>query len=202
MLRRANVSAMILAAGEGKRFGQPKWQATYKGQTFLSIIVEKLLKCELNEIIYVVRKDSMPEEKNAKLVINDHPEEGMISSIYCGVQNTMPVDGFLIFPVDHPFVKLETLQRLIASFQQHPDQLIRPVFDEQNGHPLIVPLIIAKKIPNHDIEGGLKQFLLQEAINFYNVLVDDGGVLKNINFKDDMNENFLIAPELSERIEE
>ncbi len=180
------VSAIILAAGEGKRFGQPKWQATYQGKTFLSIILEKLLKLDLHEIICVVREDSIPEEKKARLVTNPNPEYGMISSVYCGVQYAEPVDGFLIFPVDHPFVAINTLDRLIEAFSRHSDQFIRPNYHGQNGHPVIMPAHVSKKIPKSDFEGGLKQFLLQEAIKFYNLLVDDEGIVRNINFRDDL----------------
>ena len=181
------VSAIILAAGEGKRFGQPKWQATYQGETFLSIILERLSKLKLKEIICVVCKDSIPGEANVHYVINEHPEHGMISSIYAGVQNAADTDGFLIFPVDHPFVSINTLEFLFEAFKQHPSQLVRPNFNGQNGHPIMIPSAVAKTIPDGKLDGGLKQFLLQEAVKFYNVLVDDDGILSNINTKKHLN---------------
>lgn len=175
---------LILAAGQGKRAGKPKWQLVYDGRNFLEIIISKLLKIEIGEICVVVREDSKPKsDPKFQLVINPKPESGMISSVYYGVRavkNSHP-KGYLIFPVDHPFVAESTLRQLIEVFLSNLGAVVIPVYNNHSGHPIILPFEVATRITEGDYSGGLKQFILDQKVMIKKIEVDDPNILVNVN---------------------
>lgn len=179
------ITAIILAAGEGKRVGQPKWQLkVHDGESFLSTIVKKLNLAGIDKIVCVVRKNSIPVDSRITCVVNPNPDLGMFSSIHCGVHAAKQYQsaGFIIFPVDHPYVEVETLKQLIEVYEKHPDQIICPIINNKQGHPIIIPSFVAEKIIFEDYPGGLKKFLLNNGFNFCDAAVLDQNVLRNVNY--------------------
>lgn len=183
-----NIAAIILAAGEGKRIGQPKWQIQYKGKTFLEIIIEKLKSNSLSQIICVIRSNSIPTTIGITYSINQTPDNGTLSSVFYGIKSTSKASGFLIFPVDHPFVKEETIELLLEAFIKSPEKVIRPAYKETPGHPIIIPKCLASKILNSAYEGGLKKFIRDNNPKLINIAVDDPYVLNNINTLESINQ--------------
>ena len=182
------ITAIILAAGQGKRFGKPKWQAVYEDKSFLDIIVSKLKAVEVHRIRCVLREEADPKrEENIEYIINKSPELGMFSSIYYGIQNiSTDTEGILIWPVDHPFVEIETLSNLIRSFEINPTSIIKPIFEGRGGHPVILPENIFKKINTIDYQGGLRQFLSNINAKYNTMNTNDRSILRNINTVNDI----------------
>jgi CTP:molybdopterin cytidylyltransferase MocA len=183
------VSAIILAAGKGERIGQPKWQLVYDGKSFLEIIVTKLVNCGFDDIVCVMSGEVvLPSaiSSNVSFAINPVPEEGMLSSVYCGIQAANLKDGCLLFPVDHPFVTEVTIKQLLDGFQNQPDAVICPAYQSKFGHPIIIPGQIAQKINLNYFAKGLSQFLREQNCNVIKIDVADEGILRNINFRKDM----------------
>ena len=192
--RQCLVSTLILAAGAGTRYGMPKWQIEFHGKTFLEIIIEKVRKAGINNIVCVIREDSAPNIKGIKYAINPKPEQGMFSSLSIGIEPAHwdvsahhDVSGYLIIPVDHPFFESATVKKLCETFNQNDCiKIIRPIFKGNVGHPIIIPKNLARKIPQGDYEGGLKKFINDSNVSVKNIEVDDPGILKNINTKENL----------------
>ncbi|CAL7962155.1 molybdenum cofactor cytidylyltransferase [Gammaproteobacteria bacterium] len=178
--------AIILAAGEGKRIGQTKWNLLLNGKTFLDIIVEKLIAVSIKDIVCVVREDSFPQDARINFTVNNKPECGMFSSIYCGVQKNLQALGYMIFPVDHPLVATKTLDKLYTTFVANLHKVICPSFQQKLGHPIIIPNHFAKKITFSDYPGGLRKFLLDQRSIICKTEVNDENILRNINTRSDI----------------
>ena len=181
-----DLSAIILAAGKGGRIGCPKWQLSYGNGTFLSTIIDKLHQIKISNIVCVASNDSIPNDLRAILAINPTPEQEMISSIYYGVQAANHSGAYLIIPVDHPHFKTATLNKLYEGYQAHNNKVIRPRFQNKMGHPIIIPQKLAKLLTENGYTGGLKQFMESHQVKYYDVMVDDAGILKNVNTKADL----------------
>lgn len=180
------ISAIILAAGEGKRVGQAKWKLLVDNDhTFLSTIVTKLILAKIHDIVCVARTSSIPVDARIRLAINPKPEYGMFSSIYCGIHEAPLALGYLIFPVDHPYVEVETLTKLVNTFIKYPDQIICPEINNKPGHPIIISRQVAQKITFADYPGGLKKFLSEQEVKFISVEVPDKNILRNVNYLGD-----------------
>jgi len=181
-----NITAIILAAGKGKRMGTPKWQLPFNDSTFLSTIIDNLFAAHIECIICILSRSFKGNDPRIQYAINPKPEKGMITSIYTGIHSTTPHKGYLIIPVDHPYIKKETYTKLVEVFEKNTDSVIRPTYHGKIGHPLIIPEKIAPLIPNADFPGGLQYFLIRTKAECIDVEVDDPGILKNINTPEDL----------------
>lgn len=186
----ARVAAVILAAGQGSRIGQPKLFLEIGGRTFLEAVVKTLDEAGVTDVVAVVRDED--RERAAELVqphrvcVNGHPEEGPLSSLRIGLGALPGYEGCLVFPVDHPAVATRTIRALLAAFGKTRRRVVKPTCNGNPGHPVIIPAALAGHIPDHDVAGGLARLIAGCGLPAVAVGVDDPAVLKNINTKDDL----------------
>ena len=206
--KKKHIAAIILAAGKGSRIGQPKWQLRYEGRTFLEVILAKLQECQCAAVMCVTAAEmaediSLLIEKNRSkenfsatpiiLAINPNPVDGMLSSVYYGLQSLPNYDGYLIFPVDHPFVETKTVQLLIdifsgngKCFDSASRTVIIPSYNEAGGHPIIVSSHIFTDLSPVLLHLRFKDFLLQFNYQRHKIAVEDSGILRNVNNLQDL----------------
>jgi len=185
-----NLSAIILAAGSGSRIGTPKLKLKIDEEYFINVIIRKLSFAGVKNISAVIREDykewclgNVPE---ALFILNEEPEKGMFHSVKLGIINSEKSDGVIIFPVDYPFVETSTIEKLISSFEENPKCIIKPYFESRSGHPLIIPSQLFAFILKNSSNENLNFVIRQSKLPIQNVNVDDKGILKNINHKEDL----------------
>lgn len=184
-----NVSAIILAAGSGKRVGTPKLKLKIGEEYFVNLIITKLKSAGIKDVVCVIRKDDEEWFKQNAIpvqhIINNNPETGMIHSVYLGINHFKESTGIIVFPVDHPFVKTETITRLIKEFAENNDSIVKPFCNGISGHPIIIPNQLYGSVLNKESEN-LNNVILSSRLSIINVDVEDEGILKNINYKEDL----------------
>jgi molybdenum cofactor cytidylyltransferase len=185
-----NLSALILAAGKGSRIGKPKLMLEFKEKSFLSIIADNLKEAGIKNIFCVVSSEffnwAAGNVKGVNYTVNPNPENGMISSVQIGLKETGNCDGVIIIPVDHPFVSTDTMKLLIESFCNNPDCLIKPIFKNVSGHPIIIPPELSKNILSSGINKTLDVVIKESFVKKIGINTDDSGVIKNINTTEDL----------------
>jgi molybdenum cofactor cytidylyltransferase len=186
-----NISALILAAGSGSRIGKPKLMLEYGGKSFLKIITEKICKAGINNIVCVVSSDKYEWAKEnvpeIEYTVNPNPEDGMISSVYFGIKELKNCDTVLIIPVDHPFVSDETYKLILGVAKEEKGCVIKPKYKEKSGHPVIIQKELFDTILQKDFSVGLDKIIGQSGCEQKYIDVEDIGVVKNINTKNDFN---------------
>ena len=113
------VAAIILAAGSSKRLGRPKQNIVLAGQTLLQRAVRTAFQAGLSPRVVVTRETSCPvvdTQTEAEFVMNPNPEEGIASSIRCGIAalSSTAVAGAVIMTCDQPAVTATHLRGLCA----------------------------------------------------------------------------------------
>ncbi len=167
-----DLCAIILASGKGSRFGMPKAEALLDtGETFLSHIRNLLLESGLTNISAIIGRET--------------PD--MLSSLRLGISEAPPAEGYLVYPVDFPFVLPATIVSLIQAFLANPHSVIRPVYQGKSGHPIIIPAIT--DVYSLDSEGGLAGIIRRQGLSILDLPVTDPGVLRNVNYPHEMNTN-------------
>jgi len=185
---KGNTAAIILAAGFGTRLKSigPKPLLKCKGKSFIEIAVEKAIAIQIDPIILVTNHRFEPLINDLKLpthiTINEHPEKGMLSSILTGMK-LLPrrCDGFFMCPIDYPLVKFETYKHLLEAHYAYPNRIIKPVYQQKPGHPVIVPSNLFSalyKIPENE---SARYLFRQNSSLIQKVHVYDPGILFNIN---------------------
>lgn len=182
------ISALILAAGKGRRTGSPKYQLCYGGKTFFQHIYDNLFGCKIKKILTVIRKDYEESFKNKfkkEYVINETPDNGMLSSVITGFNKLKKYDAIIVYPVDHPLVKKETIENLIYCYISFPGNIIKPLYKKLSGHPIIIPLKLFDNI-NPDEYKDLNSIIKNSKIESVYLISEDEGVIRNINTGDDL----------------
>jgi CTP:molybdopterin cytidylyltransferase MocA len=135
---RANpVAVVIVGAGAGTRFGAPKATATLPdGRRFLDVVAETAMHAGLDPIVAVVPPGVTPFA-NVRAVTNTRPESEPIVSIRLGLAalTNSPVDGALLWPVDHPFVRLDSVLAVLDAARRTEAAIVIPTHDNRRGHP-------------------------------------------------------------------
>ncbi len=176
----SNPKVLILSGGKSSRYGSPKALIKYKGETFLNTIVSKCLSLDL-EVFLVLNTELntlVDVNEHCKRIIGDSTKD-MYDSIIKGINYIKDFSQLIIWPVDHPFVKVESLHRLIEN--KDAKKVIVPSFIGRLGHPVMLPFSSVAYLNQCQ---NLRELI--EVVGRTIIQVDDKGILYNINSKEDL----------------
>jgi CTP:molybdopterin cytidylyltransferase MocA len=119
-------------------------------------------------------------------VVNADPDRGMFSSVQEGLRvvfkESDPPDALVLFPVDHPRVRPETVRTLLAAFSERPETTwVQPACAERPGHPIVIDAATARRLPGLSPTIALRDALRSLALTGHRIPVEDTGVLANLN---------------------
>jgi molybdenum cofactor cytidylyltransferase len=127
---RQQVAAVILAAGESRRFGGRKQIADLDGRPLLDHVVELARLAGLDPIVAVVPEwlagPRAATDPAMRWIVNPHPERGMSRSLRVGFA-ALPAttEAAIILLGDQPTVAPETLRSLLAARGREPIVAVR-----------------------------------------------------------------------------
>jgi molybdenum cofactor cytidylyltransferase len=119
------IGAVILAAGESRRFGGPKQLAMLDGKSLLEHVLELALAAELSPVVAVVPAWLTPPASLAnpalRWIPNPNVELGMSHSLRLGFAALpVEVEAAIILLGDQPRVPLADLRALMAARGRQP----------------------------------------------------------------------------------
>ncbi len=184
--------AIILAAGESRRMGQPKQLLPFGGATMLECVIDAFRSPRVDEIIVVLghkaeeivgKLGAAPQVKIAK---NQRYQQGMFTSVQAGLR-TLPAQTALVMIAlcDQPRLQRKTVENLIAEFEKKRHNILIPMYEGRQGHPLLFRAKYAKEILALDESLTLKHFLAAHAGDIARLPVTDKGVLIDIDDRAD-----------------
>ncbi len=185
------ISAILLAAGESKRMGQPKQLLPFRGSTLLGQIVENLLQSQAAETIVVLGSQAekiIPQiaGEPVKIVVNQDFDQGMSSSIKCGLSHiSEAADGVMIVLGDQPLIEKETIDLLIERHRQSERGIILPVHNGTRGHPVIFKMKYKDELLRLTGDIGGKQIVERHPSDVLEVEVDSESVVMSIDAESD-----------------
>jgi len=144
-----NISAIILAAGESRRMGQPKLLLSWGKTTVLGQIVATFSKAGIADIVVVTGSTRKLIENLVAELAKDYPVRatynpdykfgGMLSSIKTGLTElNLHTRAALIGLGDQPQVREDTVQHICTAFLEMDAPLVIPSFENRRGHPWLV----------------------------------------------------------------
>lgn len=126
---------LILAAGASRRMGRPKLLLPLEGgATVLARVVAAHLEAGLPRVLLVMGFEAgalqagagLPEDPRLQVVVNEAWEEGMASSLRCGIGACRQADAVVVALADEPGVSAGRIGSLLAGWAP--------------GVPLVVPV--------------------------------------------------------------
>ena len=177
------ISAVILAAGQSLRMGQPKMLLPWGKLTVIEQVITTFLEADIKDIVVVTGGAREQVEKVmegyavSKAHNRDYAKGEMLSSLQLGLR-TLPnrVQATLIGLGDQPQVQEETVRLVCEAYRANKSRLVLPSFQMRRGHPWLVarPLwqeILALKPPESP-----RDFLNRHATEIHYVEVKTSSI--------------------------
>lgn len=188
-LRAFPVAAVIVGAGAGKRFGFPKALAQLPdGRRFVDVITDLLGTAGLDPIVAVL-PSGVSAPTGARGVVNANPGSEQIASLRIGLAQltNSTVVGAVVWPVDHPFVRLDSVLALLDGARRSGAHIVIPSHDGRRGHPTFFHREIWRELMTVQ-SGGARAVIQAVPQRVVEIAVLDGGVLRGINAPADLDD--------------
>jgi CTP:molybdopterin cytidylyltransferase MocA len=118
------VSAILLAAGSGSRFGGGKLLAPYRGRPLIEASLANLAEAPVDETVVVVGDDAgrlrpVCEPYGVRIVENPDWQRGQSTSVRAGLLALGPeVRAMVVLLADQPLVGPGAVERLVVAFER------------------------------------------------------------------------------------
>jgi molybdenum cofactor cytidylyltransferase len=183
--------AVVLAAGASRRMGAvgSKLDLDLGGRTVLERSVSAYLGAAFDEVFLVVDEGAthrLPDDRRLRVLVNRRSREGLATSLRLALE-ALP-DGTALVAVglgDMPFVRRDTLARLIEAFSKRPESIVYPVHRGERGHPVLWPASFVPELLKVSGDRGARSIVERFADRTFPVMVDDPGVCLDIDSPDD-----------------
>jgi len=94
-------------------------------------------------------------------------------------------DGWLLYPADHPVIRPTVLELLIHAFRERPQAMHLPTHHDRNGHPLLVPWALARRVRELPPTEGINALKRLPGVEVVRHPVEDPSILWDLDTPDD-----------------
>jgi len=164
---------IILSAGESKRMGTPKQLLPWGKTIILQQVIDNAAASHLEQIILVLGcrageiANQITLSPKTRTVINNDYQEGMSSSVKCGVKNAPAgAEAYMLLLGDQPFIGPAIINRVLDAYQKSKLSIVIPVYNGKRGHPVIFDakykdelLAIADRVARAVLDNHLRDIL-------------------------------------------
>lgn len=138
------ISAIVLAAGEGRRFGGTKQLALAGGKPLAQYAVDAAAGGGVGEIVVVLGHDKERVEEalelpeNARVVVNERYREGQATSLAAGIDSLDgSSDAVVVLLADQPGITAEDVRSLARMYALRRTPVVRLRFRDGPGPALL-----------------------------------------------------------------
>ncbi|MBG0764637.1 MAG: NTP transferase domain-containing protein [Tissierellales bacterium] len=162
-MKNKKIGAVIVAGGMSSRMRDFKPLLPIGSKSMIETTVENYKQLGVEEIVVVTgyRSEDIEEslkEKNLNFIKNKHYNKThMYDSVCLGLKElSEDTDYTFISPADSPFVQQFTLKKMVDEINISNHELIQPVYEGKDGHPIILKKEFFKIILEHDGTMGMQ----------------------------------------------
>ena len=186
------IAAIILAAGESKRMGQPKMLLPWGETTVLGQVISVLRSAGIEDVVAVTGGHREEVEAaaihfGARVAFNtDYARDAMLSSVRCGLGSLKAeAEAALLCLGDQPQIRVGTVRRVCETFREGGSGLVVPSHAMRRGHPWLVARRLWEDVLNLRAPRSLRDFLNAHAAGIEYVEIDDPGILEDLDTPED-----------------
>ena len=133
------IGCVIMASGLGKRFGGNKLMADFLGRPMIQRALDATDGLFAGRVV-VTRHESVAalcREQNVDVVLHDLPHRN--DTVRLGLEALGDLDACMFLPGDQPLLRRETVAMLLEHRKSAPEKIIRPIFEDSEGSPVLFP---------------------------------------------------------------
>jgi CTP:molybdopterin cytidylyltransferase MocA len=188
-----SVGGVVLAAGRSARMGESKALLEIDGETFLERAIGILQGggCGVVAVVLAAgdagrRAGELARARGALAVENRLEAAEQIDSLRIGLA-ALPAEAeaAIALPVDHPLADAQTVAALIRTFHSSGAPIVRPVYRDRPGHPVLFARAVWEELADPDLAEGARDVVHRHAEEIRDVAIDDRGVTVDVDTPDD-----------------
>lgn len=188
-----NIAAIILAAGQSKRFGdQNKMLFVIDDIPIIRRTVESVIGAQLGHVVLVTGEDTADilnacEGTGIQHIENTTPWAGMGTSLAAGANAiSTDLEAFFVVLGDMPFLKSETITQMADAFDpKSGNDIAVPIHDGRRGHPVLFAKKYLARLRALTGDLGARALLIEHPERVQAIIVDDAGTLTDIDKPED-----------------
>jgi len=167
------IGGIVLAAGEGKRFGGPKQVAQLDGRPLLEHAVRAMLAVPSISPVVVVLGAHAAEVRQAvdldgaDVVVCDDWADGQSASLRTGVAALGEVEAAVITLGDQPFISAEVIAGVLDQRGRH--LAVRATYDGKPGHPVLLERRLLDHVTELEGDVGARALLNGDHVRTWEV---------------------------------
>ena len=181
----ASCTGILLAAGQGKRFGTNKLLHPLVDGLPMAVVAARPLKSVLARSLAVVA-DAQSElagslaQEGLQIIPNPRAAEGMGTSIACGVAASPDANGWVIALADMPCIPAAVIRAVVEGLERGAD-IIAPVCKGRRGHPVGFSARHAHALMQLQGDAGARGIIAANSASLELVETSDAGILVDID---------------------
>jgi molybdenum cofactor cytidylyltransferase len=194
------VEGILLAAGESRRMGFPKPLLRIGDDTFLARTAAVMLSA-VNRLIIVTGahqekvESAVPSIPGIVSVHNANWPLGQLSSIKVGLGAVgANAAGVVVHLADHPMVRPETVQKLVAEYRRTLKPIVLARHEGQRGHPVLFDRSVFDEIMEAPEDRGARVVVNADPARVVYLDVYDPGVVLDLDTPADLAKVGLSPP--------
>ena len=189
------LTCILLTAGLSARFGSPKALANFKGRAIIEHLQEKILTTPIAELIIVTGANAaeiLPhifKHEKIKVVYNKDYYLGQTSSFKTGLLHVgAHCSGVMLWPVDYPAIKADSIITLSRHFLQKTPHILVPTYQDHKGHPPVFHINLREEFLAMDNSVGLNMLARKFSEEVTTLPLEDPAILKSFNTREEFEE--------------
>ncbi len=186
------ISAIILAAGESKRMGQPKMLLAWGDTNVIEHVISVIMNTGIDDIVVVTggareKIEKVMAEYPVRTVHNGTYANGeMLSSLQCGLRALKPqVEATLIVLGDQPQVQERSVRMVCEAFRKSKSNIVVPSYQMRRGHPWLVARPLWLELLKMKSPQSPRDFLNMHKDEIHYVDMDNQSILADLDTPED-----------------
>jgi len=182
------VVGILLAAGQGSRFGGDKLLAALADGTPIGVCSARNLRAAIDDVIAVTkpgddRLAALLKACGVAVETCPRAHEGMGASLAHAVRARGDADGWIVALADMPRIRPDTI-RTIAAAVARGGGIVAPTYRGERGHPVGFTGRFGPALMALGGDAGARDILRAHRDSIELIAVDDPGILADVDTRD------------------
>lgn len=183
------IPALILAAGQSTRMGQPKMLLPWGATTIIERVIAVYRQAGAQEVLVVTGGarepvEALVEQQKARSVYNRaYATQEMLGSIQCGLR-VLAEEAYgaaLIGLGDQPQIEAGSVRLVLEAYARTKSPLVVPSFQMRRGHPWLVARELWPELLAMHAEETPRDFLNRHAREIFYVTIETPDILADLD---------------------
>ncbi len=186
------ISVIVLAAGQGARFGQCKPLIRLGEKPLLEHVLDTVHASKVRDVVVVLGAQADEIRQGVRfggerIVINPDYAVGVSTSIRAGLNALPQMCQAAIFALaDQPFVKPQTIDALADEYARTQAPIVVPTYKEARGNPVLIDRALFSEMMEIHGDIGFRAIFGKYEESIARLPVDDVGIVTDLDRHDDL----------------